>query len=160
MTTKPGEVAAILLGDHLHLLRELWSGFVKSGLVQHIAVFSGVDDLLDAVKTEAHSVELDIRLMFFLVAGPDDLGTPVDIKRHRTLSRVPLIAFREENAEITATDIQTLYERKVSSAIRLPLRFQELGQLVLQLDRYWSQGGLPKCLMRLPEENLFVPRSP
>lgn len=150
--------AAILIGNHPRLPRELWASFVQSGLVEHILTFSDVDDLTDAMAAQAHTVDLDIKLIFFMIEGPEDLATPVDLKLHSAISRVPLIGFYGPDSGITSTDIQTLYERRVSSVIRLPLRFQDLGQLVLQLDRYWSVGKLPECQLSLPRENLFQPR--
>ncbi|MEC7816441.1 MAG: hypothetical protein VX939_09220 [Pseudomonadota bacterium] len=151
--------AALLIGDYPQLPRELWASFVQSGLVEHVLVFSSVDDLTDAIESDVQSVELDVKLIFFLVEGPEDLSTPIDLKLHATLSRVPLIAFHSADADITNTDIQTLYERRVSSVIKLPLKFQDLGQLVLQLDRYWSVGKLPECQLSLPKESIFTPRN-
>lgn len=155
----PTNSAAILIGDNHSLPRELWANFAQSGLVEHIAVFSNVDGLTHALEPGPQKVELDIKLVFVLIEGPEDLNAPIDLKLHSALSRVPLIAFHQEGADITKTDIQTLYERRVSSVIRLPLRFQDLGQLILQLDRYWSVGKLPECALSLPRENLYQPRA-
>lgn len=151
--------AAILLGDHDALPHKLWGGFVRSGLVEHIAAFSSVNDLTDAVATMPQSIELDVKLVFFYIRGPEDLSIPVQLKQHEMLSRVPLIAFYAADSGITETDVQTLYERRVSSVVGLPLRFHELGQLVLYLNRYWSIAQFPECPMSLPRENLYTPPS-
>lgn len=149
--------AAILIGDHPQLPRELWASFVQSGLVEHILTFYSVSDLFEAIEAEANTTDLDVKLIFILITGPEDLSTPVDLKLHSAMSRIPVIAFHEPESDITSTDIQTLYERRVSSVIRLPLRFQEIGELVLKLDRYWSVGKLPECQLTLPKDNIFHP---
>ncbi|MDI9245617.1 hypothetical protein [Marinobacter sp. CHS3-4] len=150
--------AAILVGRHERLSREIWAGFVQSGLVELVLTFRSVDDLLENTHTESKSIDVDIKLMFFLIESMDDLGTPIDLKVHHQLSRVPLIAFYTPETELTRTDIQTLYDRRVSSVVRLPLRFQDLGHLVLQMDRYWAVGKLPQCELSLPTEYVFTPK--
>jgi hypothetical protein len=130
---------------------------VQSGLVELVLTFRSVDDLLDGIKSPTRSVDVDVKLIFFLIESLEDLATPVDLKLHSALSRVPLIAFHSPETELTSTDIQTLYDRRVSSVIRLPIKFQDLGKLVLDMDRYWSVGKLPQCELPLPNENIYQP---
>ncbi len=150
--------AAVLIGNHAHLPREIWSSFVQSGLVENVVTFSSVHQLVDSFQVNVPARELDIKLLFFLIEGPDDLAIPLELKVHSPLSRVPLIGFYGPESGLTDTDIQSLYDRRVSSVIRLPLRFQDLGKLVLQLDRYWTMGKLPECTLSLPVENIYQPR--
>lgn len=150
--------AAVLIGNHARLPMEIWSNFVQSGLVENVATFSSVNHLMDSFRMSVPSKVLDIKLLFFLIEGPEDLAIPIDLKVHTELSRVPLIGFYSPESGLTETDIQSLYERRVSSVIRLPLRFQDLGKLVLQLDRYWSLGKLPECTLPLPLENIYQPQ--
>ncbi|MDX1635163.1 MAG: hypothetical protein R3280_11025 [Marinobacter sp.] len=149
--------AAVVIGNHAHLPREIWSSFVQSGLVENVVIFSSVHHLVDSFAVNMPSRELDVKLLFFLIDGPDDLTIPLDLKAHAQLARVPLIGFYGEKTGLTDTDIQTLYDRRVSSVIRLPLRFQDVGNLVLQLDRYWAMGKLPECILPLPLENIYQP---
>lgn len=150
--------AAVLIGNHAHLPREIWSSFVQSGLVENVVTFSSVNHLVDSFRVQVPARELDVKLLFFLIEGPDDLAIPLDIKVHAQLSRVPLIGFYGPESGLTDTDVQALYDRRVSSVVRLPLRFQDLGKLVLQLDRYWTLGKLPECTLSLPLENIYQPR--
>ncbi|SFR67145.1 hypothetical protein SAMN05216203_2412 [Marinobacter daqiaonensis] len=149
--------AAVLIGNHTELPREIWTGFVHSGLVDQVAVFSSVTDLLESLESPGSSRSFDIRLVFFLVNGPEDLSVPVDIKLHAELSRAPLTAFYSPDSHITETDIHNLYARRVNSVIQLPIRFQDLSRLVLQMDRYWTVGQLPSCELPLPVEKLYHP---
>lgn len=148
---------ALLIGNHPQLPREIWSSFVRSGLVENIATFSSTTSLFASLDGQAPKREVDIKLVFFIVSNPEDLSIPVEVKLHSELSRVPLIAFYNPDTGLTETDIHTLYERRVSSVIPLPIRFQDLGKLVLELDRYWSMGQLPTCSLQIPGETLYQP---
>lgn len=154
-----GSSAALVVGRDAGLAREIWSGFVKSGLVELVLSFKSLEDLMESVRAEVSSVHLDVKLAFFLVEHVDDLSIPLVLKRHPELSRVPLIAFHDKVANLTDTDVQTLYDHHVSSVIRLPLQFQDLGKLVLKLDRYWSESDATGCRLTLPRENIFQPDS-
>lgn len=148
---------AVVIGNRPELCRELWSNFVQSGLVNTVAMFSTLEHFTLSLDSEEPNVALDLKLLFFLIESTEDLHIPIELKLNARLSRVPLIAFYTEGSEITEGDIHTLYERRVSSVVPLPMRFHDLGKLVLQLDRYWAVGQLPDCPISIPADAIYEP---
>lgn len=149
--------AAILVGRRPDLSREIWSGFVNSGLVEYVLNFNSVDELLESIDSPSRSVDVTIKIVFFALEHIEDLSLPEELRTNQALSNAPLIAAYSPGLDITSTDIRTLYDRGVKSVIGLPIKFQDLGRLVLQMETHWSGSTLPQCTLPLPNEKIFLP---
>jgi CheY-like chemotaxis protein len=65
-----------------------------------------------------------------------------EIKKHRTLRKIPVVILTTSKAE---TDINHAYDLGVNSYIQKPVRFSEFVEVIKVLSLYWFQ------IVKLPE---------
>ena len=65
-----------------------------------------------------------------------------EIKKHRTLRKIPVVVLTTSKAE---TDINHAYDLGVNSYIQKPVRFSEFVEVIKVLSHYWFQ------IVKLPD---------
>jgi len=65
-----------------------------------------------------------------------------EIKKHRTLRKIPVVILTTSKAE---TDINHAYDLGVNSYIQKPVRFSEFVEVIKVLSHYWFQ------IVKLPD---------